>query len=110
MSAFLVFYSEWPALRGFLVFRSTHLTLFVNSTISTPFLVPELLTLFVYSTLSTPLLVHKTVATSFLAGKQRLFKLFRLYGECVCIHCFDRFLVSAFINETQVSSPVTRTM
>jgi hypothetical protein len=28
----------------------------------------------------------------------------------VCIHCFDRSLVSAYTNETQVSSLVTRTM
>jgi hypothetical protein len=33
-----------------------------------------------------------------------------LFGECVCIHCFDCFLVSAFTNETHVSSPVTCTM
>jgi hypothetical protein len=28
----------------------------------------------------------------------------------VCIHCFDSSLVSTFTNETQVSSPVTRTV
>jgi hypothetical protein len=30
-----------------------------------------------------------------------------LFGECVCIHCFDCSLVSTFTTETQVSSPVT---
>jgi hypothetical protein len=39
-----------------------------------------------------------------LCGRQRLF------GQCVCIHCFGWSLVPIFINETQVSSPVTRTM
>jgi hypothetical protein len=33
-----------------------------------------------------------------------------LFGECVCIHCFDCSLVSAFTNETQVSSLVTHMM
>jgi hypothetical protein len=33
-----------------------------------------------------------------------------LSGEYVCIHCFDCSLASTFINETQVSSPVTHTM
>jgi hypothetical protein len=32
---------------------------------------------------------------------------FGLYGECVCIHCSDCSFVSAFANETQVSSPIT---
>jgi hypothetical protein len=32
---------------------------------------------------------------------------FALFGECVCVHCFDCSLVSTFANETQVSSPVT---
>jgi hypothetical protein len=27
---------------------------------------------------------------------------FGLFGECVCIHCFDRSLVSTIINESQV--------
>jgi hypothetical protein len=35
---------------------------------------------------------------------------FGLSSECVRIHCFDCSLVSTFTNETQVSSPVTRTM
>jgi hypothetical protein len=29
-----------------------------------------------------------------------------LFGECVCVHCFDCSLVTTFTNETQVSSPV----
>jgi hypothetical protein len=33
-----------------------------------------------------------------------------LFGERVCIHCFDCSLVSTFTNETQVSAPVTCTM
>jgi hypothetical protein len=32
-----------------------------------------------------------------------------LFGECVCIHCFDSCLVSTFTNETQVSSFVMHT-
>jgi hypothetical protein len=32
------------------------------------------------------------------------------FGEYVCIHCFDCSLVSAFTNETQVSSSVTHMM
>jgi hypothetical protein len=39
-----------------------------------------------------------------------LFKHFQLVWWCVCIHYFDCTLVSAFTNETQVSSPVTRMM
>jgi hypothetical protein len=35
---------------------------------------------------------------------------FGLFGECVCIHCFDCSLASILTNETQVSSPVTHTM
>jgi hypothetical protein len=30
-----------------------------------------------------------------------------LFGEFVCIHCFDCSLSSAFTNETRISSPVT---
>jgi hypothetical protein len=33
-----------------------------------------------------------------------------LFGEYLCIHCFLCSLVSTFINETQVSSPVIHTM
>jgi hypothetical protein len=33
-----------------------------------------------------------------------------LFGERVCIHCFDCYFVSTFTNETQVSSPVPRTL
>jgi hypothetical protein len=31
-----------------------------------------------------------------------------LFGECMCIHCFDCSLISTFTNEIQVLSPVTR--
>jgi hypothetical protein len=43
------------------------------------------------------------------SGRQRLFKLYGLFGECVCIHFFCS-LVSIFTNESQVSSPAARTM
>jgi hypothetical protein len=33
-----------------------------------------------------------------------------MFGEYVCIHCFDCSLISTFTNETQVSSPVTHTI
>jgi hypothetical protein len=62
------------------------------------------------STISTPVLAQKTVDNSFLARRQRLFKLFGWFGGCMCIYCFHCSLVSTFTNETQVSSPVTRTM
>jgi hypothetical protein len=60
------------------------------------------------STISTPFLFQETGAISFLADVCLNF--FGLFGECVCIHCFDCSLVSTFANETQVSSPVTCTM
>jgi hypothetical protein len=44
-----------------------------------------------------------------LSGRQLLFELFGLFGEVVCIHYFDRSLVSVFTNEIHVSSPVTYT-
>jgi hypothetical protein len=44
-----------------------------------------------------------------LSGR-RLFKLFALFGECLCIYCLDRTLVSTFKNETQASSPFIHTM
>jgi hypothetical protein len=44
-------------------------------------------------------------------GRQRLFKFFfGLFGECMCNHCYNCSFVSTFTNETQLSSPVTRTM
>jgi hypothetical protein len=58
------------------------------------------------STIITPFLSQETVAISFLAGRQHLLNLFAYFGECVCIHCFACPLVSAFKDETQVSSPV----
>jgi hypothetical protein len=60
------------------------------------------------SSISTQFLSQKTVAISFLADVCLNF--FGLFDECVCIHCFDRSLVSAFINEAQVSSSVIHTM
>jgi hypothetical protein len=58
------------------------------------------------STISTPFLSQKTVAVSFLAENVCL-NFFILFGECMCIQCFDCSLVSAFTSETQVSSPCT---
>jgi hypothetical protein len=57
------------------------------------------------STITTPFLSQKT-AVGYLADKVTL-NFPDLFGECVYIHCFDCSLVSAFTNETQVSSPVT---
>jgi hypothetical protein len=61
------------------------------------------------STISTPFLSQNTAVISFLADSIYL-NFSGLFGEYVCIHCFDRSLVSAYTNETQVSSLVTRTM
>jgi hypothetical protein len=61
------------------------------------------------SPISTPFLSQKTNAISFLVDNVCL-NFFILFGECVCIHCFDCFLVSTFTNKTQVSSPVTQMM
>jgi hypothetical protein len=33
-----------------------------------------------------------------------------LFGECVCIHCFDWCLVATLTNETQVSLPLVHMM
>jgi hypothetical protein len=60
-------------------------------------------------TISTPVLSQKTAANTFLADNVRL-NFFGLFGECVCIQCFDCSLVSTFKNEIQVSPPVTRTI
>jgi hypothetical protein len=57
------------------------------------------------STISTPFLSEKTVAISFLADVRLTF--FGLFGECVYIHDFVCFSVLTFMNEIQVSSPVT---
>jgi hypothetical protein len=48
------------------------------------------------STISIPFLPEKTAANSFLADVCLNF--FGLFGECVCIHCFDCSLVSPFTN------------
>jgi hypothetical protein len=61
------------------------------------------------STITTPFLSRNTVSISFPTDNLRL-KFFGLVGEFVCIRCFGCSLVSAFTNETQVSSPVTPTM
>jgi hypothetical protein len=52
-------------------------------------------------------LVDEIIANFLLADIS--LNLFGLFGECACIHCFDRSLVSTFANKTQVSSPITRT-
>jgi hypothetical protein len=62
--------------------------------------------LFMNSTISTPFLSQKTVAISFLVDSVCL-NFFTLFGECVCIHCFDCCLVLTFTNETHLSSPVS---
>jgi hypothetical protein len=43
------------------------------------------------STISTPFLSQKKVAISFLASRQRWFKSFGLFGECVCLPLFSLF-------------------
>jgi hypothetical protein len=57
------------------------------------------------STISTPFLPQKSIAISFLADNVCL-NFFDLFGEYMCIHCFDCSLISRFTNKTQVSSPV----
>jgi hypothetical protein len=59
------------------------------------------------STSSTPFLSHKTVV-SFLA--YICLNFFRLFSEYVYIQHFGCPLLTVFINETQVSSPVAHTM
>jgi hypothetical protein len=61
------------------------------------------------STTSTPFPCQKTAAISFLADNVSL-NFFGLFGECMCINCFDCSLVSTLTNETQILSPVTRRM
>jgi hypothetical protein len=60
------------------------------------------------STISTPFLSQKRVAISFQADV--CLDCFGLSGECVCIHCYDRSLVSTFTNKIHVLSPATSTM
>jgi hypothetical protein len=60
------------------------------------------------STVSNHVLSQKTVAISCVIGRQHLFKILFLLGECVCIQGFDCSLGLTFTNETQVSSPVIR--
>jgi hypothetical protein len=55
----------------------------------------------VNSTISTRFQSQGTVAFSFLAVNVCL-NFSGLFGECVCIDCFDCSLVSTFTNETQV--------
>jgi hypothetical protein len=57
-------------------------------------------------TVSAPFLSQKAAAISFLAENVCL-NFFGLFGEYVCIHCFDCFLVSTFTNEIQVSPALT---
>jgi uncharacterized membrane protein YjjP (DUF1212 family) len=54
-------------------------------------------------TINTPFLFQKTIAISFLANNVCL-NFFGLFGEYVCIHCFDCSSVSTFTSETHVSS------
>jgi hypothetical protein len=61
------------------------------------------------SAICTNFLSRKTAAMSFLQDNV-CSVIFCLFGECVCLHCFDCYLVSTFTNETQVSSPVAHTM
>jgi hypothetical protein len=60
------------------------------------------------STISTPLLSQKTITISFL--EDICLNVFVLLGEYGCIQCFYCSFVSTFTNETQVLSPVTRSM
>jgi hypothetical protein len=86
------FCSEWLALRSLSVLEYTY-----------DMLVPCII-------LSSALLscLEKTIAISFLADSCLNF--LSLFGECVCIHYFEWSLVSAFTNETQISSPVAHMM
>jgi hypothetical protein len=59
------------------------------------------------STISTPFLSQKTVGISFWQADNVCLNFFGLFGECVCIHCFDCSLVSTFKKETQVPPPGT---
>jgi hypothetical protein len=95
MSAFHAFYSQWPAVRSFFS---------VSQYTSDVTVVPCCMN----STIITPFLSQKAAVTKFLTDV--CLNLFDLFGECVCIQCFDCYLVSAFTNKTQVSSPVTRSM
>jgi hypothetical protein len=92
MSAFHAFYSEWPYV-AVLVFCIDIIVApcCMNSAISTPF--PS----------------QKIVAISSLADNVYL-NFFGLFGECVCIQCFDCSVVSTFTNETEISAPVAHTM
>jgi hypothetical protein len=54
-------------------------------------------------------LCKRPTADVFLHSPQIL-QFFSLFGEHLCIHCFDYPLVSTFTNETQVSSPVSHKM
>jgi hypothetical protein len=90
MSAFHAFYSEWLAL---------HIFFSVSQHTSDVIMAPCCMN----SAISTHFLSQKTVAISFLANNVCL-NFFSLFGECVCIHCFDCSLVSTFANENQDSS------
>jgi hypothetical protein len=96
MSAFHAFGSEWPyeSLWCFAIHFWSHCGLLLHE---------------FHHQHSFPVLSQKTVAISFLAGRQRLFKLLWLVGW-MCVHpLLWLLLVSTFTNETQVSSPVTHT-
>jgi hypothetical protein len=101
MEAFCTFSSEWPyVVFFFLLFHNTLVTLLWSLVAWLP---PSAL-------LSCP---RKQFTSAFW---QTTFVWtfwsfsFGFFGACVCIHCYDCFLVWAFTNETQVSSPVTHMM
>jgi hypothetical protein len=93
MPEFHTYCSEWP--------YAVPPTLYISDIIVVPCCMN--------STISTPFLSQKMVAIRLLASR-RLFNLYNLFGERVCIHCFGCSLVSTFTNETQVSSSVTHIM
>jgi hypothetical protein len=53
---------------------------------------------------------RKQLSSAFCQADIVCLNFFSLFGDCVCIHCFDYTLISTFTNETQVSSAVTRIM
>jgi hypothetical protein len=95
MSAFRVFWSKWPC-AVILVFCSTLLTLLWSLVAWIP---PSAL-------LFSP---RKQLSSAFWQADKACLNCSGLFGECACIHYVGCSLVSTFRNETQVSSPVTRT-
>jgi hypothetical protein len=50
---------------------------------------------------------RKQLPSAFWQADNICLNFFGLFGECVCIHCFDCSLIATFTNETQASSSVT---